>query len=71
MSGGLVKEVFVHKDMTIEDENLVKAILGSLQQDTSKRNMVNDRQKFYDEASISGSYKKMEQDVTGRCEVFV
>lgn len=71
MSGGIVKEVFVSKDMSMEDENLLKGILGSLQQDTSERNMVNEKQKFYDEGTISGSYKKMEEDVTGRCEVLI
>ncbi|XP_077287994.1 vitellogenin-like [Arctopsyche grandis] len=62
MSGGLVKEVLVSKDTTPEEENLLKGILGNFQYDTSERS--NSRH----EDKSNGVFRKMEREVSGKCE---
>lgn len=70
MNGGIVHEVFVSDDTTIEDENLLKGILGALQFDTRHKSTL-DEKSFFRKKASNGVYRKMEHEVSGECEVLM
>lgn len=69
MKNGLVKELFVSKDMRVQEENIIKGMLSAIQYDISNGNLVDKRNTFINDDKTNGVYRKMETDVTGMCNV--
>nr|AWJ95280.1 vitellogenin [Thitarodes pui] len=67
--GGRVLEMRVPADLAHAHENLLKGLTSALQVDLSDKHLIKSAQNYYNERAASGSFRKMETDVTGRCEV--
>jgi len=67
IENGLVSELIVSKETGVQEENLLKGLLSTLQFDTSSQRLQKRKESFLDEKNADGVYRKMETDVTGKC----
>lgn len=68
-AGGRVLAVRVPADLPLGHENLLKGLVSALQVDLSDKDLIKSAHNYYNERASSGTFRKMETDVTGRCDV--
>lgn len=68
VEGGRVISFIIPSSLSVENENLLKALISALQVDLSPSDHVHSFPNSYDKENFQGLFKKMESDVTGDCE---